>query len=82
MNRNSEHRKNRSPSGRQDAKRTPAPRFHNRPELIQTSEGVTTGGRRRVAATRQLLKVENLPFFVLFFLAAASLLSRLWLILQ
>ena len=81
MNRNSEHRKDQTPLTPQDAKRPPASRFHNRPELIETGDGVT-GGRRWVAASLKLLKPENLPFVILFSLAAASLLSRLWLILQ
>jgi hypothetical protein len=50
------------------------------PTAISSRKGSASPGERIRSVIKEALKLENLPFVVLIFLAGLSLISRLWLI--
>jgi hypothetical protein len=50
------------------------------PKAISSRKGSASPGERIRSVIKEALKLENLPFVVLIFLAGISLISRLWLI--
>jgi hypothetical protein len=50
------------------------------PTAISSRKSSASPGERIRSVIKEALKLENLPFVVLIFLAGISLISRLWLI--
>jgi hypothetical protein len=50
------------------------------PTASSSRKGSSSPGERIRSVIKEALKLENLPFVVLIFLAGISLISRLWLI--